>query len=700
MKKIIYTATLLFLGITAFGQEHFCGTDAHTEKLKQEYPNADQLIEEQIARIRSSESYGDRSANGIIPVVVHVIHDGGASNISYAQVQSAIDQLNEDYNGTNPDFGNTRNTANAPFAPIAGITEVSFELAKIDPWGNCTNGVERRYSPSGTTNAGDNVKSYNGGGLDAWPRDSYMNIWVVSSIEGSGTGVTLGYAQFPYFGSANTYGVVIRHDAFGQIGTATGDRTFTHELGHCLGLFHTFQDGCSNSDCSSNGDYCCDTPPQQEAFWTCNQSQNSCTGVPTNDAFGMDAYDQWENFMSYAPCQYMFSQDQVDIMLGNMTTYAWMQDLVSAANAVATGVGTPAQLCKAEFSSTNTLICSGGTVDFTDESYFNVSGRTWTFDGGSPASSTDSTVTVTYDTPGIYDVSIEVTDGSGTETKTETAYVIVLDSPGAPLPYSEGFESYTTLPDNQNWIIESDVPGNTWALQTGVGSSGNQCVKLSNFGVTDGSKDHLMSGPIDLSVVDPSDDMIMTFKYAYKKRSASNDEWLRFFISNDCGETWTLRKNIHGDDLSPDAQASSYSTPAEEDWTEVSITNINSAYFTSNFRFKFEFENDNGNNLYIDDINLYSASMASITDVAVADVNVYPNPSATEFNVQLDLVESGQYELFVTNALGQTVVNVYNGDLTNGVTTLQVDAKDIPAGVYFLNIKHNENIKTVKLFRQ
>ena len=51
--------------------------------------------------------------------------------------------------------------------------------------------------------------------MDAWPRDSYMNIWVVESIESGGAGITLGYAQFPYFGQASTYGVVIRHDAFG-----------------------------------------------------------------------------------------------------------------------------------------------------------------------------------------------------------------------------------------------------------------------------------------------------------------------------------------------------------------------------------------------------------------------------------------------------------------------------------------------------
>src|SRR5690606_6096029 len=128
-----------------------------------------------------------------------------------------------------------------------------------------------------------------------------------------GQGITLGYAQFPYFGPASEYGVVIRHDAFGTMGRATGDRTFSHEAGHCFGLFHTFQDGCSSQDCSSNGDYCCDTPPVSEAQWSCGTTQNTCTNVPTNDHYGFDAYDQFENYMSYSPCQNMFSQDQKDI---------------------------------------------------------------------------------------------------------------------------------------------------------------------------------------------------------------------------------------------------------------------------------------------------------------------------------------------------------------------------------------------------
>ena len=79
-----------------------------------------------------------RSGNvKIIPVVVHIFHQGGPENISDAQVQSQIQVLNEDYRklpGTNGD-GN-------------GVDmEVQFCLAHIGPDGECTNGIVRIHSP-------------------------------------------------------------------------------------------------------------------------------------------------------------------------------------------------------------------------------------------------------------------------------------------------------------------------------------------------------------------------------------------------------------------------------------------------------------------------------------------------------------------------------------------------------------------------
>lgn len=701
MKQLL-TVILLFTGASlTFSQTHgVCGTDAHNEKLKLQFPNGEQEMHELILRAQQNQQLsGDRAAGCIIPVVVHVVHDGGVSNISVDQIQSALDILTEDYTKMNDDTLSVRNTSEAPYLPIASNMNISFELAKLDPNGNCTNGVQRRNSPTAGVNANDDVKSYALGGLDAWPRDRYMNIWVVTSIEGSGQGITLGYAQFPYFGAPETYGVVIRHDRMGDMGTAlSGDRTLTHELGHCLGLLHTFQDGCSSQDCSNNGDYCCDTPPVDAAQWSCSLTQNTCLDIPTNDPYGFDAFDQFENYMSYSPCQYMFSEDQKNIVTGNLTGFDWMDTLTNSHTQVLTGVGTPAVLCQAQFSSTETMICAGSSIDFTDESFSNVTGHTWTFTGGTPSTSTQPNPTVVYNTPGVYPVTLEVTDGSSSITKTEIDYIQVMANPGTDYPpVVEGFEGLTTLSDNFEFFTYNGDAGETWKISTNTGTMGSQSAWIDNFGINNGSVDQLISAPIDLSGVASSDPLIFTFKYAYRKRSTSTDEWMRFYVSNDCGETWILRKALHGSGLSDEILGGPY-VPAEEDWIDVSVTNINSTFHVSNFRYMIEFENDGGNNFYLDNINIYPTSMTGINEQNKSlALNCYPNPASDNVTINLTVDKTAEYSIELTNVLGESISTLHNGVLTEGMHSINYNSEGLANGSYFINFKGENFSQSIKL---
>lgn len=267
-KNLSILFVLLFTGLGTFAQKNgeWCGTDQKFNEMLKSNPELLEQWNQQLEQIRQKQEeflyqfeYNPQkeSVVKIIPVVVHIIHDNWSGDISDAQVEDGIAVLNEDFRRLNSDTGQTRSV----FKPYAADSEFEFRLAKIDPNGNCTKGIVRVNSPL-TNNANDNVKS-----LSYWPSNKYFNVWLVKSIENnSGQGTILGYAQFPGFGSWNTYGVVVRNDQWGRIGSSFSDgRTATHEVGHCLGLFHTFQGGCG-SNCSNSGDQVCDTPPDSKCY--------------------------------------------------------------------------------------------------------------------------------------------------------------------------------------------------------------------------------------------------------------------------------------------------------------------------------------------------------------------------------------------------------------------------------------------------
>jgi hypothetical protein len=235
-----------------------------------------------------------------IPVVVHVVHRTAAQNISDAQIKSQIEVLTADFRKKNADIGSVP----APFAPLAADARVEFELAKIDPAGNPTNGITRTATTVNGFTDDDAVKSAATGGVNAWPSDKYLNMWVCQLAGG-----LLGYAQFPG-GPAATDGVVILHSAFGTTGTATAPfnlgRTATHEVGHWLNLRHIWGDdgtGCAGSD------FVADTPNQGGPnIGTPTFPSISCGNGPNGDMF--------MNYMDYVDdiAMMMFSAGQVTRM--------------------------------------------------------------------------------------------------------------------------------------------------------------------------------------------------------------------------------------------------------------------------------------------------------------------------------------------------------------------------------------------------
>jgi hypothetical protein len=231
-----------------------------------------------------------------IPTVIHVVFSNEDENISDEQVKSQIEALNRDYRAQNAD----RTDVPSVWASLVADVQVQFALARKDPNGADTSGITRTETTSANFSTDESVKSTATGGLDPWPRDNYLNIWVCNLGGG-----LLGYAQFPG-GPAETDGVVILYSAFGTLGTATAPynlgRTATHEVGHWLNLTHIWGD---RLDCGGT-DSVDDTPPAQAPnYGKPTLPHVSCSNGPNGDMF--------MNYMDYVDdaVMIMFTPGQV-----------------------------------------------------------------------------------------------------------------------------------------------------------------------------------------------------------------------------------------------------------------------------------------------------------------------------------------------------------------------------------------------------
>ncbi|TDE45585.1 T9SS type A sorting domain-containing protein [Flavobacterium rhamnosiphilum] len=301
-----------------------CATTEYEEYLKSKNPNRlsttefEQWIAPKITiekqKIKNTSKGLKQNAVITIPVVVHVIHNeeviGVDENIFDQQVISQIQVLNEDFRKKTGTPGFNTN-------PVGADVEIEFALAKRDPSGIVSNGIDRVDFGQESWST-DEINSFVKP-LTQWDPEKYLNIWVVKLAPNN----LLGYAQFPSTsglsglnadgGSANTDGVVIGYAFFGSSdyfpgGTYLTDydkgRTTSHEVGHWLGLRHIWGDdeGCDVDD------FCADTPNTGEANEGCPIGVDSCP------APGLDMV---ENYMDYTndACMNIFTVNQKTRMI-------------------------------------------------------------------------------------------------------------------------------------------------------------------------------------------------------------------------------------------------------------------------------------------------------------------------------------------------------------------------------------------------
>ncbi|HEY0676725.1 MAG TPA: choice-of-anchor J domain-containing protein [Chitinophagaceae bacterium] len=655
----------------------------------------------------SNESYR-LQAIVTIPVVVHlVLPAADQAKVTTADVLWQINKLNEDFAGTNADSTNATN-----FYNIRGRTQIRFCLASQDANGNPTNGINRVYSSITDFNSGNvgQIKHASSCGADSWDPNRYFNIWVAKSTS------LLGIATFPTTGAADEQGIALALDGFSNNPAYVHPafnlgRTAVHEAGHYFGLYHNWGDdgtGCGTDDFRQVPGTCLlpanlllgDTPNQAGATGGCP------TGVRVDGCSPASPGINYQNYMDYTDdaCYSMFTAKQAEraeYILQNcrlsLTTSNGCAPVTLYANDAASKLLSPGSscypgaigtsFCQGSTFSATFMLRNTGTSNLTSVTLNAVVGAgtpvtaNWT--GNLPPYEL-TIVTIngisTGTTTGTQQLKVYTTNPNGAadqRTSNDTATINLTINAGGGVPnVTEGFEA-TTFPPTGWSVVNPNSGSITWARTTLGKNSGLASARINfySYSGSTGHLDHLVTPAVDVT---DADSIIVDFARAYRQYSASLSDTLMIQLATQCGATTfpiTAWKKGGSQLATTPGTVTSNWAPVTADWLRERI-DLRSfvPVGTTSLLVSFTSKNGYGQNLYLDDINVYpvlllrrDAQLRAITGPASKVCTGSITPSVEIFNNGKDTLTSVK---IVYRILGPSFTHndslVWSGKLPQG----------------------------------
>ncbi len=366
--------------------------------------------------------------------------------------------------------------------------------------------------------------------------------------------------------------------------------TIAHEIGHYFDLLHTHgsvnsytasEELVDGSNCSSTGDLLCDTPADPMLS---NNVNSSCVYTGSfRDANGQIYQPDTHNMLSYSrgSCRDSFSSGQHSRMAN---AYVEFRNYLKTKPVLAA------------FEADKVQLCQGDQIAFTDNSQ-QASSWNWTFEGGTPQTSGLQNPVVTYNSPGSFAVTLEVSGEGLDDLVVIENYIKVMPAPVLAAVQVENFESY----QNSGELETSESANFAFELNTSFSSQGHKSIWVNAFTneFEPESKSRFYSNPITENL---ASQFLLQFDLAYKYRPGFS-EGLEIFTEGYCDGTSTRIFEQSESDLSGHSESASEFFPESSEWRTEGL------FFTVQdsdepFNLIFEYSSQGGNNIFIDNIRI------------------------------------------------------------------------------------------------